>query len=84
MKRSDDIPMKRGEAAELLDLIRTELARRTPPEKIEQMLAVPFGPRTAIPALRPCNGDAHSEPNIDNCGVCAPRWGWVGPRVRVK
>lgn len=25
--------------------------------------------------LVPCNGEAHSNPYIDNCMVCAPRWG---------
>lgn len=24
-----------------------------------------------------CDGAAHSEPNIDHCGVCAPRWAVV-------
>ena len=23
-----------------------------------------------------CKGEAHSNPYIDNCGVCMPRWGW--------
>ena len=27
--------------------------------------------------LVPCIGEAHSNPNIDNCGICAPRWGEV-------
>ena len=27
--------------------------------------------------LVPCDGEAHSNPFIDNCGVCAPRWGKV-------
>ena len=27
--------------------------------------------------LVPCDGSAHSEPNIDHCGVCAPRWAVV-------
>lgn len=27
--------------------------------------------------LVPCPGEAHSNPFIDNCGVCMPRWGWV-------
>lgn len=27
--------------------------------------------------LVPCHGEAHSNPFIDNCGVCAPRWEWV-------
>ncbi len=25
--------------------------------------------------LFPCPGEAHSNPYIDNCMVCAPRWG---------
>lgn len=24
-----------------------------------------------------CPGEAHSNPHIDNCGICAPRWGKV-------
>jgi hypothetical protein len=27
--------------------------------------------------LVPCHGEAHSNPFIDNCGVCMPRWGLV-------
>lgn len=27
--------------------------------------------------MLPCPGDAHSTPFIDNCGICAPRWGEV-------
>lgn len=23
-----------------------------------------------------CEGEAHSNPYIDNCMMCAPRWGW--------
>lgn len=22
----------------------------------------------------PCHGEAHSNPHIDNCGICAPLW----------
>lgn len=29
--------------------------------------------------LVPCKGEAHSNAFIDNCGVCAPRWGLVEP-----
>lgn len=25
----------------------------------------------------PCPGQAHSEPNIDNCGMCSPLWGVI-------
>jgi len=24
-----------------------------------------------------CPGEAHSNPNIDNCGLCAPLWGEI-------
>lgn len=27
--------------------------------------------------LIPCDGEAHTNPHIDNCLRCAPRWGWV-------
>lgn len=27
--------------------------------------------------LVPCDRPAHSNPHIDNCNLCAPRWGWV-------
>lgn len=27
--------------------------------------------------LIPCAGEAHKNPFIDNCGMCAPRWGEV-------
>lgn len=27
--------------------------------------------------MLPCTGDAHSNPYIDNCMICAPRWGEV-------
>jgi hypothetical protein len=27
--------------------------------------------------LVPCPGEAHSNPFIDHCMLCAPRWGWA-------
>jgi hypothetical protein len=33
-------------------------------------------PRTKIVQLVKCKGEAHSNPFIDHCGVCMPRWGW--------
>lgn len=27
--------------------------------------------------LIPCPGPAHENAHIDNCGLCAPRWGYV-------
>lgn len=32
--------------------------------------------------LKPCTGEAHRNPYIDNCWVCMPRWGWMEIRVK--
>lgn len=32
----------------------------------------------------PCSGEAHSNPYIDNCGVCMPHWGSVHRDVKVR
>lgn len=37
-----------------------------------------------IPDLEHCPGEAHSNAFIDNCGHCAPRWGLIGPEVKVR
>lgn len=31
--------------------------------------------------LVPCTGEAHANPHVDNCSVCAPRWGLVAVPV---
>ena len=72
--------MTRGEAAEIIDRVRELLAERRPPEEIENHLRTYF----QIPPLTRCDGEAHTNPHIDNCEVCAPRWGWIGERVRVR
>lgn len=72
--------LPRGRAAALVDAVRRLLAQRVDPERIEAYLGRQF----AIPPLRPCQGEAHSNPNIDSCSVCAPRFGWVGPRVGIR
>ena len=37
-----------------------------------------------VPPLVPCDGEAHSNPYIDNCHRCMPRWGLVGESVVVR
>lgn len=40
-----------------------------------------------LPPLERCTGHAHSPEvagNQDNCTCCAPRWGWIGPKVTVR
>lgn len=31
-----------------------------------------------------CPGDAHSNPYIDTCLTCAPRWGFIVDRFKVR
>lgn len=33
---------------------------------------------------RKCEGEAHSNPFIDNCGCCMPRWGVVAKDVHIR
>ena len=35
------------------------------------------GKRIVDIKLVPCPGEAHSNPWIDHCMLCAPRWGWI-------
>lgn len=37
-----------------------------------------------VPALRRCPGEAHCAGGPDNCALCSPRWGFIGPPVRVR
>lgn len=32
----------------------------------------------------PCPGEAHSNFNVDHCGVCMPHWGIIHRDVRVR
>lgn len=75
----DPIDIPRGKVSELLEDVRKMLAQRVDAEKIERHLE-----RHGIPPLTKCPGPAHGNLYIDNCGVCAPRWGWTGPKVRVR
>lgn len=77
-----EIKITRRSAAALLDAVRELLARRTSPEQIELVLQEQY----QIDPLTSCNGEAHLPEvagNIDNCMVCAPRWGWAGPRIKI-
>ena len=31
-----------------------------------------------------CHGEAHSNPFIDHCMLCAPRWGWCEVMIERK
>jgi hypothetical protein len=71
--------MKRSHAVQMIDQIRVMLASGTPTTIIALTLEQEF----QIPPLVPCTGEAHSNPHIDNCRSCAPRWGWVGDKIKI-
>lgn len=78
--------MKRSRAAEFIDDVREIVAeglRDSPNHPIVQMLAHLVHERYYLEPLQPCTGEAHNNPYIDNCGVCAPRWGWAGEKEDV-
>jgi hypothetical protein len=68
----------RKDAAKLIEEVRTLAARGNNIEAVAMALK-----RAGIPLLAECSGEAHTNPHIDNCGVCAPRWGLVGDTVKV-
>lgn len=83
--------IKRSEAAAFLEKIRQIAAEGTDgtAAAIRELFEAPpytntKGPLPSIPNLQPCGGEAHSNAFIDNCGRCAPRWGWVGPTIKVR
>lgn len=39
--------------------------------------------RQATGRLRPCPGEAHKNPFIDHCGICAPGWGQIEERLPI-
>lgn len=70
--------MKRSEAAKLIDRIREIAAKPTADIALIRALQ-----EADVEPLEPCQGEAHSNPFIDNCHRCAPRWGFVGKAVKV-
>lgn len=70
----------RSRAAKLLNDLRQALARRDDPEAIENFIQRQYG----IDPLLPCRGEAHENPHVDHCMLCAPRWGWVGKVIKLR
>jgi hypothetical protein len=65
-----------------LEFLRVQLAEAVAKgddnaKRLEAALDFKFG----IKPLEACHGEAHSNPHIDNCMTCAPRWGWTGEKV---
>lgn len=84
--------MRRKQAAALIDDIRVLAAQA------QAVAELPAGQvhagildnllelleRAGLKPLEPCGGEAHSNPFIDNCMRCAPRWGWLGGKEVVS
>lgn len=81
------VDIKRSQAAEIIEEIRLVLAKTeadtSKNESLLRNLSEVFESH-GIHALKECDGEAHSNPFIDNCGCCAPRWGFTGTFVRVR
>jgi hypothetical protein len=65
-----------------LEFLRVQLAEAAGKgddnaKRLEAALDFKFG----IKPLERCPGEAHENPNIDGCMMCAPRWGWTGETV---
>jgi hypothetical protein len=84
-----EIKLTRTAAAKLLEQIREAMLSAQPDDnwttsplafraRIERAFEA-YG----VAPLERCNGEAHSNPHIDNCGVCMPRWGVIGPAVKI-
>lgn len=76
----DRSEMGRGEAAEMFDKLREKLADGWSGPDISAWLEKDYG----ILPLRECGGVAHKNGRADNCGACAPRWGFTGNKVKFR
>lgn len=77
--------MKRSEAAKFIEGIRRIAATHADIDgaylmKLLRQHLVDHG----VAPLKKCPGEAHSNGYIDNCSLCAPRWGWIGEKVKVS
>lgn len=87
----DSIKVKRSDAAKALDAIASVMchwhnSKGTADDVGRTMSRIQTALRDAgiqADALKPCDGEAHSNAFIDHCSQCAPRWGVVGPEIKV-
>ena len=62
--------MKRSDAAKVLSTVAVEAASQGNTYLLEVLAG-------AGVTVEKCAGEAHGNPHIDNCGQCAPNWGWI-------
>ena len=80
--------LSRKAAKDLIDNVRMTVARYDAGEwdDAEAMAHIHLwllNHNAGLPDIVPCTGEAHSNSHIDYCGVCAPRWGYVGHAARI-
>lgn len=87
MKTQD---IKRKDAARFIDSVLMLVAQleegahsKEKPDQIANRLRT-LASEHGLDVPRVCNGEAHSNPHIDNCGVCMPNWGWVSKETKVR
>ncbi len=71
------VALKRSVGLEALELLRRRAADG-------DSFAAAWLSNHDVPELTKCDGEAHSNGYIDNCDICAPRWGYVGPFLTLK
>jgi hypothetical protein len=79
--------IKRSDAAKLLDAIRVLVAQTKSGERTQPNLVSELDVRLQLLGLqlpKQCPGDAHSNPHFDNCSLCAPHWGWIFEKTKVR
>lgn len=89
-KNAKVVSLKRALAASFIDEVREIIAsaeEQGSEEYVYENLCDAMK-KLKLPALKPCTGAAHDPEddgcgNIDNCNLCAPRWGFMGAKVKV-
>jgi hypothetical protein len=97
---SDPIYVRRSQVADLIESLRlAELRGRVkderdghpafPGQQAERANAVlrafvEWCERRNVPPLEPCDDPTHQNAYEDHCVTCMPRWGAVGPEVKVR
>lgn len=74
------VHLKRSVAADMIEDMRKWIAQRVSAERIEVLLREKYG----VQRLEKCEGESHSHIHGDSCSVCAPRWGFTGPTVKIR
>lgn len=58
-----------------------EYSKNTPVEIANRFRTIASSHGLEVPHT--CPGDAHSNPHVDNCGICMPNWGWVAKDLKI-